>query len=86
MKHTKQVKIGYFSLFFLNFVFNNCLIKILVHQESGEKRHVNEKINDFDKTLVRQALIKMLAWYRNELITKIQRKSIQRSRLWKIRI
>ena len=47
---------------------------------------MDEKINDFEKTLVRQALIKMLTWYRNELIKKFQRKSVQRSRLWKIRI
>ena len=82
----KQVKIGFFSLFFLNFDLKNCLIKIQVLQENHQARQVDENLHDFDKTLVRQARIKMLTWYRNELITKIQRKSIQRSRLWKIRI
>jgi hypothetical protein len=86
MKHMKQVKIGFFSLFFLNFYFKNCLIKIQVLQENHQARQVDENLNDFDKNVVRQALIKMLTWYRNELITKIQRKSVQRSRLWKIRI
>jgi hypothetical protein len=74
-------------LIFLNKVFclKKYLIKIKVYQESNGAEYV-EKFNDFDDKVVFEALVQMLTWYRIKLMKQIQRKSIERMRLWKIRM
>ena len=74
-------------MIFLNKVFclKKYLIKIKVYQESNGAEYV-EKFNDFDDKVVFEALVQMLTWYRIKLMKQIQRKSIERMRLWKIRM
>jgi hypothetical protein len=74
-----------FLLLILRFFAKKYLIKILVHQESNEEEYV-EKFNDFDDKVVFEALFQMLTSYRIKMMKQIQRKSIEKMRLWKIRM